>query len=165
MSVETAFKELESAAAELDEQIDELNELIERFENTLQHRGLGITYWYNRQFAGVNKQDAWYVGYAKLDGDWRFAVRQGRGHAAIALLKAPRYVRVDAICHLENLMHELAAEARQQTTSIQQSNALYATLKIPEEDKQPDSPGMDWNWQELVKQLELAGREISKAKR
>jgi exonuclease VII small subunit len=146
MPSQKKMEKLAATAKRLNQASDELNEVIESFEDQLQTAGVGLSYWFGDDELGL--EQAWLLakgpvetneqqeeeqaghqlGYTKVDGKWKLAVRpvlvqakvipgsaltyyrltpEGR---EIALSSAPRLIRAEAAPLFGHLADALEAK-------------------------------------------------------
>lgn len=154
------MERLTRAAERLNKASDELNEVLDSFDDQLQQAGVGITYWLGHnggdplysllgdrsprtgQDENEVVTEGWMLGYAKVDKQWRVAVRQAMyirfvensedspgwkfDSPAIALRDAPRAIRVEAAPLLEELANELVAVMEQYAGGVEAAKKLVA---------------------------------------
>ena len=125
------MRELEATARELNRASDEMNEALEAIEDRLEQAGVGVSVWL------VQALDSGFadLGYEKIGGRWRLAVRQANTPGAVArpLLDAPRAARVRACEKLVDLLRALRGvlQAYQSNTSRAVAAAIAAAGELP----------------------------------
>lgn len=147
MPSEKTMKELCAAAAKLNSKTDELNEVIGEFEEDLEKAGVGVTEWLTLLLDETDSKfdphdetfskSGWELGYAKVEGKWRLAVRQvflksrlGRfddditsrhSDKTLALTNAPRVVRMQAAELFENLATAITLRMNEYVAAIEEA--------------------------------------------
>jgi hypothetical protein len=150
MPMRETLDELAKAAAALNSETDQLNELIGDFETELERAGVGVSHWMQQlldespieqRYRATDKDEkypidvtrGWVLGFAKIDGRWCLGAKQVRvedesGEVKIvdekppvALVKAPRIVRMEAAAQFEALAKELTIKMRAYLASIGQA--------------------------------------------
>lgn len=152
--------ELTKVAAALNRESDELNAVIEDFEEQLESAGVGVSVWLNENYAldesdwdedyDPDRDTSWrsahakLLGYTKIDGKWRIAVkdvtlRKGDARARSGseeveilvgrqpitpLAQASRAVRVEAAAHFETLAKVLTMQMKRHLDSIAKARKL-----------------------------------------
>jgi hypothetical protein len=149
MPIADSLARLRESAARFNKVTDTFNDTIAAVEDELARIGVGLTVWLEetQQLISVenwgsggnhDRARAKALGYTKLDEGWCLAVKPVvwvRGLAdgdencpweelrddgtPVALLKAPRLVRVEAAQHLENLLDALADHADHLVGSVE----------------------------------------------
>lgn len=126
--ISAAFPKLRAAAKELNTASDELAKAIAPIEKILQPLSLGVTTW--AQISGNEELDGQYwsrdVGYTKIAGEWRIAVRTTSGHHNFdhhdetewAFNDAPRWMRIEAVTKLPDLLEQLVERVVDTTKKI-----------------------------------------------
>jgi len=143
--LEKGLRELSVVASALNEATDRLNERILSIEERLGSMGVGDTYWLDQPehhlsvgpwvdatTPGVRRsREAWAVGYTKISSKWCLAaqevefqeMRSGASKSfhigrPIALLSAPRIVRVEAVDKMGALIAGLTGATKGFLSSI-----------------------------------------------
>lgn len=143
-----------SLASTLNQETDELNAVIERLERQLGEANIGVAVWlvsvlnrdeiagepveFHGTFRDTKDVTGWNLGYCKIDKTWHIAVRECRGTGwaddesftwtvtsyPIALVNAPRIVRVEAAAHLDPLLAALKKRMEAFVGSIQRAKKI-----------------------------------------
>jgi hypothetical protein len=148
------IEEIAALAATLNKETEELNSLVGHLEQQLGNAKIGVSVWADvtldcRESVGnddggneLKTIDAWDLGYAKVDKEWRIAAKQRRGiglskdfegnfdwvdmSAPIPLVKAPRGVRVEAAACLDGLLAALQKRMAEFIKNIRDAKKLTA---------------------------------------
>jgi len=124
-----AFFELKAAAKELNEFSDQLGKPVTALDALLKPLNLGISAWYRLARHDDDRGSGQYwvrdLGYAKVDGKWGIALREGRGfpsgeeeYETWLFNDAPRRLRVEAVDHLPELIQELTKAAKDTSRKV-----------------------------------------------
>jgi methyl-accepting chemotaxis protein len=140
--VSASFQKLSQSAEQLNAASDELGKAIAPIDAALKALNLGVPAWH--KMAGSQSRDglywARYVGYSKIGRRWGIALSTVEGHEAAddenneewLFNDAPRWLRVEGIEHLPDLLEELARKAETTTAELAKSTAhakeLAATI-------------------------------------
>lgn len=148
MPTRKTMEKLATAAKTLNRKSDELNAVIEEFEQALETAGVGVTVWLDRLLDrsaptssdGEYTAEGWQLGYTKLEGKWRLAVREATEvsvsgnfnedadlrdtQPAIPLANAPRVVRMQAAGYFENLALGVTMTLESYATSIDEAKQI-----------------------------------------
>jgi hypothetical protein len=152
--VQAAFRKLSFSAANLNTVSDQLRDTISKFENVLRKLNLGISAWVRITGNEDNYGNYWTrdLGYAKVNGDWQIALRECAGHLSSPedeheekwpFNEAPRWLRIDAIDKLPELLEKLTDQAdtttelirkkipvaRELATAVQAATEAFTTAK------------------------------------
>jgi hypothetical protein len=141
---------LASVAAQLNAASDEVNAIVEDFEEELEAAGVGTTLWllpllessvpethydHEREIEWVSAKGI-QLGYAKVDGKWRAAVRDVTimhdggnrelrdARTPTPLANSPRPIRIEAVARLENLAEALTEKMKGQLGAIEKGKKL-----------------------------------------
>ncbi len=115
---------LAGAAATLNERSDALNELIGIYEDALTQANIGASVWVPLPPNPPYQVELWELGYCKCGSRWCLAVRRKSAttdlpfSSAVALLTAPRAVRVRALDHLQTLVRALIEHVSEISAAI-----------------------------------------------
>lgn len=129
-----SFHELSAAAAYLNKATDQLKETIEGLDASVGALNIGLVVWVIVEHHIDPDDDARYeaeqIGYAKVNGSWRIAVRRvvaderDCGPPEVREIwpfnDAPRDLRLRAVEKLPNLIEELAKKAIQTAEAVNQ---------------------------------------------
>jgi hypothetical protein len=140
-----SLDQLASVAQELNEKSDGLNATIEQVEARLGLSRIGIAVWLCTCIDGVKTdagvEEGWDVGYFKIGDTWRLAARHVRWRNVVeddgtqtvddepladpvALVRAPRSIRVQAAPLLEVVVDRLVRQAREFVDNIDRASAF-----------------------------------------
>lgn len=144
-----SIKELAAAARQLNQASDDLNAIIEDREDQIQQTGIGVSAWLDDAIdlsawrmdddGSAERADGWAIGFARVGpaGQWRIGAKRvllvhrpdERGEMTteyydddstpIALLDAPRSVRLEALEKIDDLTKLLTKRARSFVESIE----------------------------------------------
>lgn len=151
VTVNDALSSLTSVAQKLNRRSDELNSMIAALDARLRETAVGVSAWTDilldekervtRDDDGnrVRTRRGWFLGYTKIDDAWTIAVMRSKGEVdnhcqvdewdqdePIALLKAPRHVRVESARYLGVLIDVIAERAQSFIEGIDEAKALAA---------------------------------------
>ena len=134
-----AYKRLSTSAAALNEASDAMTKHISVAEGVLQNLNLGIEAW--EQIRGHDDPqtgDYWNekVGFVKVRGSWRIALRTTRGNHHIdqetvevwPFGEAPRSLRISAVDQLPDLIEKLVAVVEKTTRKMEQKTPQVASI-------------------------------------
>jgi hypothetical protein len=147
--ISALYKQLAASADVLNSASDELANGIAPLEGALQRLNIGIECW--TPIAELKRNDSGvitrHVGYAKLNGVWRVALRESLDYpnsvngslGALAGLyqkkdemwpfnEAPRHLRLDAIEHLPTLLERLVKKSEAVAKRIAERTAAARSL-------------------------------------
>jgi hypothetical protein len=127
--VSTAYPRLASAASELNKASDDLAKAIAPIETILSHLNLGVPTWVEISGSDDGSGRYWSrdVGYTKLSFKWGLAIRTTEGHHGFGehseevwpFNEAPRWMRIDAISKVPDLIEALIKRTEETTKKIQ----------------------------------------------
>jgi hypothetical protein len=162
--VQASYKQLAVAATNLNTASDELGRMVGILEKALKKLNLGISAW-----VAISKGDShgteWWsrdIGYGKVGGKWGIALRTIAGsiqhpdedsEEAWLFNEAPRWMRVEAIGKIPDLLDRLVKQTEETTQSIRKkttevSEFAQAIDNLAEEsesiDKLVEEP-MNWD--------------------
>lgn len=142
--VQSAFPLLVTAANELNAASDELGKTITELDAALQNLNLGVAAWV--PFSdGSDEYSYWSreIGYTKLGNSWGIALREVDGvhHnpeeetvQSWGFNNAPRWMRIDGIAKIPDLLEKLIKQAEDTTKKIKKKNEqakeLTAAIKL-----------------------------------
>jgi hypothetical protein len=142
--IQNAVKQLPSVAAKINAASDDLAKPITKLEASLKKYSLGIPTWVTIK-SGGEVPDHWEdeLGYTKIDGKWRIAIRSIEGnlqypeadsYSAWAFNDAPRHLRVEAIEKIPDLLEALISNTTNMTNEIitksQELGAMADVMEI-----------------------------------
>jgi len=132
--IQTFYPRLVRAAEELNAASDQLGKPISIWEAILRKLNLGISAWV--EISGNDEGYYWWdrsVGYTKLKDTWGIAVRKRNGTGSgdpneveeetWAFSEAPRWMRIEAVGKLPDLLEALLKQAEDTTNKIKTSIA------------------------------------------
>ncbi len=152
--IQTTFKQLSHAAVDLNTASDELSKPIYVCEAALKKLNLGIPAW--AELSGHDSGGYWWdrgVGYTQLKDRWGIALRTREGNANAdpandkeelwAFNDAPRWMRLEAVAKLPELLEALLKQAEDTTQKIRkklsQANELVdAISKVAADSTTPE---------------------------
>jgi hypothetical protein len=125
---QSLYKNLSVAAKNLNAASDELGKAISASDAALQKLNLGISAWAEVS-AGEDFPNWWgrYLGYARVGGKWGIALKQARGNSEFPeedseevwlFNDAPRWMRVEAVAKIPELLEALLKQAEETTKKI-----------------------------------------------
>jgi hypothetical protein len=140
--IQTTFKQLSHAAVDLNTASDELSKPIYVCEAALKKLNLGIPAWV--ELSGADAGGYWWdrgLGYTQLKDRWGIALRTRQGHHADdegdteefwSFNDAPRWMRIEAVAKLPDLLEALLKQAQDTTQKIRkriaQANELVEAI-------------------------------------
>ncbi|MGC4084050.1 MAG: hypothetical protein QM736_18560 [Vicinamibacterales bacterium] len=126
----SAYKRLAESAERLSAASDSLAKPVRQIEFTLQELNIGLDTWHT--MASGSNDDGYYwnreVGYVRLNDGWGLAIRSTTGHETNPDAEdtdrwrfndAPRYLRVEAIDKLPDLLEGLIVNAEKTAKKLQ----------------------------------------------
>jgi hypothetical protein len=131
--VHTTYKQLASAAVDLNAASDDLGKPIYACEASLKKLNLGIPAWV--ELSGADSGGRWWdrsLGYTKLKDRWGIALRTREGRHGDdgsdeeelwPFNDAPRWMRIEAVTKLPDLLEELLRQAKATTQQIKKKIA------------------------------------------
>ena len=149
--VQSLYKNLSIAAKTLNAASDELGKAISVFDGALQKLNLGISAWAEIS-GGEDEPDWWgrYLGYARVGDKWGIAVKKAGGrydrpdedYEEVWLFNdAPRWMRVEAVAKIPELLEALIKQAEETTKKIRerttQAYQLAAAMSKVSDEAQP----------------------------
>lgn len=148
--VRTTYKRLSDAAVDLNAASDELAKPIQIWESALKKLNLGVPAWVEIS-SGGDEGDHWWdrsVGYTKLKDRWGIALRTRAGNYPYpeesseelwAFNEAPRWMRIESVGKLPELLDALLKQAEETTQKIRakigQANELAEAISRVADDK------------------------------
>jgi len=127
MTTKDKLDKLITASNELNLKTEQLNEYIIEFEEFLEDAGIGVGAWSKVPLSGQGEED-WLLGYAKLHGKWRIAVRRAgfgtlsNASTPMPLVNAARILRLEAVQQMQELVDALTEKTNEYIADI---NALH----------------------------------------
>jgi len=131
-----SFKELSTASTELNSAADELSQTIASLEKLLKNLNLRVSAWtsvykWDNTDEGGADYKARDLGYAHVDGKWCIAIRKSWGNynhddfneETWQFADAPRWMCVDAVSKLPDLMQALIKRTVETTGNIKTKTA------------------------------------------
>jgi len=150
--VQESFRQLSTSANQLNEVSDELARAIDRLEEILKKLNLGVAAWVSIAEGDDSPfSPTWWarqIGYAKLGNKWGIALRTLSGDLSHpdedseqvwSFNEAPRWIRIEAVDHIPQLIESLSKEADEMAARIKQkvvrahqlSDAVLASAMEP----------------------------------
>jgi len=142
--VQKSFQQLAVRAANLNTVSDELGKSIEELDAALKKLNLGVTAWVTFARGGDESGEYWStreLGYSKISNRWGIALRTCSGEYSYPerdseetwpFNDAPRWMRIEGINHIPELIDELGEEAEKTTQRIREkvgeAQQLAATI-------------------------------------
>ena len=132
--VQSTFKQLSQVAVDLNTASDELSKPIYIWEAALKRLNLGVPAWVDLS-SGDDRAGYWWdrgVGYTKLKDRWAIALRTREGHHAAddgpseelwPFNDAPRWMRIEAVSKLPDILEALLKQAEDTTQKIRKKIA------------------------------------------
>ena len=153
--IDEVLAKIRERAASVNEKSDELNSSIEHREQQLS--GVGVEFWWDRRIRDpkddeergfrFDDDDTFYVlGYCKVGDRWRIATKKRATNVltgtrdvadVVALVKAPRRVRLEVAQHLEEFNNTLLAQIEKVHSQL---DGALAAAKAPGAPKSDDKP-------------------------
>lgn len=140
--ISATFPKLRAAAKALNTASDELAKAVSPIETVLKSLNLGVPTW--AQISGSEEDDGSYwsrdVGYTKVASAWGLAIRTTNGdysrdahHEEVwSFNEAPRWMRIEAVGKLPDLLEEIIKRTEDTTKRIQaktkQASEIAAAL-------------------------------------
>jgi hypothetical protein len=136
--VQRLFKDLSGAAVDLNTVSDELNKPILALEAALKKLNLGLAAWV--ELSGSDAGGSWWdrsVGYAKIKDRWAVTLRARDGRHGLdeedseelwPFNDAPRWMRIEAVAKLPDLLEALLKQAQDTTQKIKNKIAIASEL-------------------------------------
>ncbi len=129
--ISASFQELADSSARLNSASDELANAVRPIDAALKKLNLGVTAWYS--YKGFNDPDREYywsrrIGYARVGRTWGLALSTVSGYYSSGddedkeewlFNDAPRWMRVEAVDHIPDLLELLVKEANKITANLQ----------------------------------------------
>jgi hypothetical protein len=138
--VQAAYKQLSLAAKSLNVASDELAKAISVLDAALQKLNLGVSAWEDLSGNEDTGTGSWWtrqIGYAKVHDKWGVALRTVRGNYSypdddleeLSLFNdAPRWMRIEAVGKIPDLLEALLIEAEKTTQKIKNKTRLAYEL-------------------------------------
>jgi hypothetical protein len=136
--VQSTYKQLSQAATELNAVSDELGKPIQVCESALKRLNLGLPAWV--ELSGADAGGQWWdrsVGYTRVKDRWAIALRtrqgthgydEGESEELWAFNDAPRWMRIEAVAKLPDLLDALLKQAEDTTQKIRKKIAQAQEL-------------------------------------
>lgn len=102
MTVQALLEEVRRKVSHVRQSSEDMRDRFLAIEAELHKIQPGVGVWLEDPVA-IIRDSGWFIGYMRVRGDSRLAARQG-DERPIALVKAPRYVRVAASERIEDLL-------------------------------------------------------------
>jgi hypothetical protein len=138
--VQSSYKQLAVAATDLNIASDELGQAISLLNESLKKLNLGVSAW--ARLSGYEGNGDWWsrdVGYTKIRNEWGIALRKRSGHYALPehdseeewfFNEAPRWMRVEAVGKIPDLLDALLKQAADTTKQIKNKTELVYGLAV-----------------------------------
>jgi hypothetical protein len=140
--ISASFKQLAESAVLLNAASDELAKAIAPIDAALKKLNLGVSAWHKYAGSLSDFGDFWshQIGYAKIGGKWGLAICATTGIIGDEELEgdewlfndAPRWMRIQAIEHIPELLEDLVKQANKVASDLQnkteQARELAATI-------------------------------------
>jgi hypothetical protein len=145
---QSSLERLAAKASKLNSKTDELNGIFEGLEAKLETAQVGVTCWLDRLLevengvpsdSGIGADTGWTIGYTRIGSRWRLAARPERwlfsmtpdkeyGETMaigdpVALVSAPRSIRVAAAGVLDDLIEALTNRVDHYLSNIEKAKA------------------------------------------
>jgi len=130
--ISASFQELADSSARLNSASDELAKAIRPIDAALKKLNLGVTAWHSYMgFDNPNENDYYWsrrIGYARVGRTWGLALSTVSGlyssddedREEWLFNDAPRWMRVEAVDHIPDLLELLVKEANRVTANLQE---------------------------------------------
>lgn len=141
-NVQQSLSTLATAAASLNVASDRLGVVVEGIEAELKKLNLGVSAWYTLA-RGSDTETTWTrgIGYTKVGGKWCIALRETRDSPPAKYTEqvwpfkdAPRWLRLDAVGHIPQLLEELTERAHRMTDlctkRVEQAEQIAAAMYL-----------------------------------
>jgi len=150
--VQASYRQLSIAATGLNSASDELGETISQLNAALEPLNLGVAAWVQITGDADEWDNYWSrdIGYAKVGNEWGIALRTRSGNAQDSepdreeswpFNGAPRWLRVEGIGKIPELLEKLIKQAEETTKRIKQKTAeakeLAAAIKAAAAESTP----------------------------
>jgi hypothetical protein len=144
-----SFQQLSSIAASLNKASDEFTKVVSELDASLQRLNVGLVVWVTVvKLGNGSAYEIEQIGYAKVDGNWRIAIRKLRGNEESeyedvvtntwAFNDAPRQVRLRSVEKLPELVSGLAKAAVKATQvlnkKLAETKAFAAAIGLRDKD-------------------------------
>ncbi len=139
--VQNSYKQLSAAATELNSASDGLKEAMSVLDAALKRLNLGVAAWV--QISGGDDEDGdWWarnIGYAKIGKEWTIALSTGEGNyqepdrdqgEEWAFNDAPRWMRLEAIAKVPELLEALIKRATETTEKLKKRTEQVLELGV-----------------------------------
>jgi len=137
--VQASYKQLSLAATTLNTASDKLGEAISVLDAALKRLNLGISAWV--QLSGNEDGPIWWsreIGYASVKGKWGIALKKANGDYSDDSYEAeewlfddaPRWMRVDAVGKIPDLLEALLKQAEDTTKKIKARTEQVIELAV-----------------------------------
>jgi hypothetical protein len=130
---QSAFRKLTASAANLNSVSDELRQTMTEIEAALKKVNVGVAAWVSISTSSDETGDSWSrdLGYTRVGQEWHIAVRITHSDASgdnqheeqWPFNDAPRWMRIEAVGKLPDLIEALAKQADDTAQKIRRKNA------------------------------------------
>jgi hypothetical protein len=143
--VQSFYLELSTAAERLNQVSDEFGRTISVLDDALEQLNLGVSAWVPITSGGDERGDYYWsrdIGYAKPGKRWGIALRTVSGYESAPdeeteeswlFNEAPRWLRIEAVAKIPELLQKLTKQADETSTRIQkktvEAKELAAAIK------------------------------------
>jgi hypothetical protein len=126
--ISASFQELADSAARVNSASDELASAIRPIDAALKRLNLGVAAWYSYDsFEDGDYYRSRSIGYARVGRTWGLALSTASGYLSSGdedkeewlFNDAPRWMRVEAVDHIPDLLEVLVKQANKVTANLQ----------------------------------------------
>lgn len=166
LRAQSAYRQLSNIAIGLNSASDELGKTIAELDVVLRDLNLGITSWV--PFAGNTDADGSFwsrnIGYARIGSQWGIALQEDSGNESFEgsyreevwlFNNAPRWMRVEAIGKIPELLEKLSQQAKETTDKIkkktEEAKLLAAAIRREAAELRAEAETEALNAQEAAK--------------
>lgn len=147
------LENLSRIAEELNKETDALKDSVSDLDKRLGKMKIGATVWLDHVLKDGENEDAnsYLLGYTKIRDKWRIAVRRDdEGSSELALSKAPRLIRVQALNHLDELLDALTERANEFLSTLRKHKEAAARAVAPDGAEAADEGASETNSEETA---------------
>jgi hypothetical protein len=166
LRAQSAYRQLSNIAVGLNSASDELGKTIAELDVALRDLNLGITSWV--RIAGNSDENGAFwnrnIGYARIGGQWGIALQEDSGNESFEdsyraeewlFNSAPRWMRVEAIGKIPELLEKLSQQAKETTDKIkkktEEAKELAAAIRREAAELRAEAEADALNAQEAAK--------------
>ena len=152
---QASYTQLSHAATNLNTASDQLDKAISVLETAIQKLNLGISGWAQISGGSHDPSDSWWsrdIGYTQIKNEWRIALRKTSGNytdpesdseTVWPFTDAPRWMRVEAVGKIPDLLDKLTAQAADTTKKLKtKTEQAYQLAEVITEASQRED---DWH--------------------